>query len=179
MCAKWRRSYNSAVFCFACGKQLPDDAAFCLSCGKAIPKAAAKSPEPLPSVPAVEREKRGFPLWFLFSAVGVVLAIALAQAVIGPKPKPQPAHEPYMPDIILTPMSDAIVSGAVTVPAGQHLDFRFDVDPSTMRDAHVVGHFLYTGGLRNDIEVVLAEEKEFGKWIDGQVANVFARHTAG
>jgi hypothetical protein len=102
--------------------------------------------------------------------------VAIIAAVIRPKPNlpsTKPPHEPYMPDIILTPTTDKIVSGAMTVPAGRHLDFRFDVDPSTMRDARMVGHFLCAGGTGNDIEAVLAEEKEFGKWIDGQVAKVY------
>ena len=51
-----------------------------------------------------------------------------------------------------------------------------------MRDIHVTGHFLALGGSRNDIEVLLSEEKEFGKWMDGQRAKVYyqsGRATSG
>jgi hypothetical protein len=159
------------MFCFACGKQLPEEAAFCLSCGVAMPSAVTgkgtQKPvlAPLPA-PGTRNSHRGAVV-----GAGVVLLVLVAGTVISTRSKKGTLG--YAPDVILTPMTDRIVSGAVTVPAGGHLDFRFDVDPSSMRDARVVGHFLCTGGAGNDIVAVLAEEKEFAKWIDGQVANVY------
>jgi hypothetical protein len=156
------------MFCYACGRQLPDDAAFCQSCGKAVPSAAAA--KSASSDQAAQPARRRFPL---FTVIAGVAGLVLVVAIIGTaSQKPRPPL-PYMPSITLTPTTDRVVSGSITVPAGRHLDFRFDVDPSTMRDARMVGHFLCIGGAGNDIVAVLAEEKEFGKWIDGQVANVY------
>jgi len=42
-----------------------------------------------------------------------------------------------------------------------------------MRDIHSTGHFLALGGQGNDIDVVLADETEFGKWMDKQSAKVY------
>jgi hypothetical protein len=101
----------------------------------------------------------------------VVFLAAIAGLLIYSRPKQDTLG--YAPSITLAPMTERIVSGPFTVPAGRHVDFRFNIDPASMRNAHVVGHFLCTGGMGNDIVVVLAEEREFGKWIDGHVANVY------
>ena len=51
-----------------------------------------------------------------------------------------------------------------------------------MRDVRITGHFLALGGQNNDIEAFLADEKEFGKWMDGQPSKAFyqsGRTTSG
>jgi len=166
------------MFCFACGKQLPDDAAFCLGCGTAMPSGTTdkrQRPAPGPGKEAkAQKPSRGWIVGLVVLVVAVVLVVLLVAVAAGVIPtKSKEDALGYAPSITLTPASDRIVSGAFTVPATRHLDFRFDVDPAAMRDAHVIGHFLCTGGRGNDIMVVLAEEKEFGKWIDGQVAQVY------
>jgi len=50
-------------------------------------------------------------------------------------------------------------------------DYRIPV--KDMRDIHSTGHFLALGGQGNDIDVVLADETEFGKWMDKQSAKVY------
>ncbi len=64
--------------------------------------------------------------------------------------------------------------------AGKILFYRIPI--KDMRDVRVSGHFLALGGSGNDIEVFLAEEKEFGKWLDGQPSKAYyqsGRTTAG
>jgi uncharacterized membrane protein YvbJ len=60
------------MFCYSCGKQLPDDAAFCLSCGKAVPSAMPVKDGP--SDQAAQPARRLFPLLSVIATVvGLVL----------------------------------------------------------------------------------------------------------
>jgi hypothetical protein len=88
--------------------------------------------------------------------------------------------EPYAPSIFETKHTEKIGSGQFVVNAGKVFYYRIPV--KDMRNIHITGHFLALGGQGNDIDVVLAEEKEFGLWMDGQQAKVYyqsGRATSG
>jgi len=90
------------------------------------------------------------------------------------------ASESHAPSVIVTPHAEVIASGPITVGAGKVFYYR--IPTTDFRDIRVKGHFLALGGQGNDIEAVLAEEKEFGKWMDGQPCKVYyqsGRTTSG
>jgi hypothetical protein len=79
--------------------------------------------------------------------------------------------EDYAPSVIVSKHTEKIGTGHIVVNARKVFYYKLPI--KDMRDIHVTGHFLALGGLGNDIDVVLAEEKEFGKWMDGQPAKVY------
>jgi len=81
------------------------------------------------------------------------------------------SNEPYPPSAIVTKHAEKIASGQVIVNAGKIVFYKISI--KDMRDAHVTGHFLALGRSGNDIAVFLAEEKEFGKWQDGQPSTMY------
>jgi hypothetical protein len=110
-----------------------------------------------------------------------VAVLALAVIVLIARSTSQRSRdEPHAPSVLVTPHSQAIVSGPIVVSAGRVLYYR--IPTPAYRDIHVKGHFLALGGQGNDIEAVLAEETEFGKWMDGQPCKAFyqsGRATSG
>lgn len=68
-------------FCKSCGTQLIDDAKFCGSCGAKTLEVEASPPNTVPQAPK-ETKPRTPPKKLLFSAVAVVLVIALGAAIL-------------------------------------------------------------------------------------------------
>ena len=68
-------------FCKSCGTQLIDDAKFCGSCGAKTQEAEAAPPNTVPQAPK-ETKPRTPPKKLLFSAVAVVLVIALGAVIL-------------------------------------------------------------------------------------------------
>lgn len=90
------------------------------------------------------------------------------------------AGEPYAPSVIATKHTEKIGTGQFVVAAGKVFYFRIPI--SDVRDIRIAGHFLALGGQGNDIDVVLADETNFGMWMDGQQAKVYyqsGRATSG
>jgi hypothetical protein len=80
------------------------------------------------------------------------------------------SNEPYAPSVIVTKHAERIVSGQVTVGAGKIVFYKIPIQ--NMHDARVTGHFVAYGGSGNDIGTFIAEEKEFGEWLDGRPSKV-------
>ena len=92
----------------------------------------------------------------------------------------QRASEPYAPSVIATKHTEKIGSSTFVVAAGKVFYFRIPIND--VRDIRIAGHFLALGGQGNDIDVVLADEPNFGLWMDGQQAKVYyqsGRATSG
>ena len=79
--------------------------------------------------------------------------------------------EPSAPSVIESRHVVKIGTTQFAVNAGKVLYYRIPI--KDMRNIHITGHFLALGGFGNDIDVVLAEETEFGKWMDKQPAKVY------
>jgi hypothetical protein len=130
--------------------------------------AAAPSPpvvEPPRETPKIEKKKSSTGLLLLLIIPAIIAIVWIAQ---NSKSK---SSEPYAPSVIATPHTQVIASGSVVVNAGKVLYYRIPV--KDMRDIHITGHFLALGGQGNDIDVVLADETDFGKWMDRQPAKVY------
>jgi hypothetical protein len=90
------------------------------------------------------------------------------------------ASEPYAPSVVESKHTEKIGAGQFVVKAGKVFYYR--IPTKNMRNIHITGHFLALGGRGNDIDVVLAGEKEFGQWMGGQQAKVYyqsGRATSG
>jgi hypothetical protein len=87
----------------------------------------------------------------------------------------------YAPSVIATKHTQQIVSGSVVASADKVLYYRIPITEH-MRDVRITGHFLALGGQNNDIEAFLADEEDFGKWMDRQPFKAFyqsGRTTSG
>lgn len=65
------------------------------------------------------------------------------------------------------PAVQKLVLGRAQIRAGKFFYVPFRVD-SAMEGAEIVGTFHTAGGYDKKVQVVIAEQKQFGKWIDGQ-----------
>jgi hypothetical protein len=152
------------MFCPSCGKEIAETSVFCLHCGKAVGAGGQQKPA----------EQKSKVLVGVLVGLVVVLAVVVGTVMISnetrkttPGPFPTPPREP-----VLRPVSERLTSGQLTVRAGKYVFIKFKVDPTIMRDAHVVGSFHASGGSGNDIQAVIAEEDEFENWINGHEAHV-------
>lgn len=70
---------------------------------------------------------------------------------------------------ITTPVAQNVYSGQLKVAAIQCRYWNLTITP-TMLNAHLIGSFQASGGLGNDIEVLIAEQAEFQNWLNGHPA---------
>jgi hypothetical protein len=120
----------------------------------------AAPPQAAPKPIKGAKNRKGFLLLLIIPAVVAALWIVRSSA----------SNEPYAPSVFATKHAEKIVSGQVSVGAGKMVFYKISIQD--MHDARVTGHFVAYGGLGNDIDVFIAEEKEFGKWLDGQPSKV-------
>jgi hypothetical protein len=109
-----------------------------------------------------------------------VIIGAIAALVFIARSSMQKASEPYAPSVIATKHTEKIGTGQFVVAAGKVFYYRIPIND--VRDIRIVGHFLALGGQGNDIDVVLADETNFGLWMDRQPAKVYyqsGRATSG
>jgi hypothetical protein len=107
--------------------------------------------------------------------IGIAIAIfhGIAQSLIK-------NSQPYAPSVIATKHTEKIGTSQFVVAAGKVLYYRIPIND--VRDIRITGHFLALGGQGNDINVVLADEPNFGLWMDRQPAKVYyqsGRATSG
>ncbi len=110
----------------------------------------------------------------------VIIGAIVATVFIARSSKPTASEEPYAPSVIATKHTEKIGSSTFVVAAGKVFYFRIPIND--VRDIRIAGHFLALGGQGNDIDVVLADEPNFGLWMDGQQAKVYyqsGRATSG
>jgi predicted nucleic acid-binding Zn ribbon protein len=146
------------MFCSKCGKELPEGSEFCSKCGRAL------------NTTATAKKKSHVGSTVLGIALCALLLIGLISYLshktlssLSPSPAPAP---------VLVPGSTNLFTGQIIVRAGGYVKSTFTVEPG-MQNFHVAGHFTASGGVGNDIQVVLAEESEFQNWINGHQAKVF------
>jgi len=154
------------MFCISCGKELPDTASFCLHCGKPLPP---KTPEK-GNLGTPESSSKNNPL-SARTIGGVVILGFLLLALYNIFNSRQSANPSTAPSL-LRPFSQKLVNENVEVAAGSLRYWTFRVEQAGLVNAHVVGTFKASGGLGNDIQVVLAEETEFQNWLNGHSASV-------
>jgi hypothetical protein len=133
------------------------------------------------------RTKYSWLLGVCIVAVIITLLLISLNARRGSDPAPgsvaraASSAAPRAPSIRYVPVTQKIASGQVAVRAHGYVLYRIEVQPS-MRAARVSGSFNASGGIGNDVAVVIATEPEFANWINGHQANVFyatGRKTTG
>ena len=76
------------------------------------------------------------------------------------------------PTSALRPYSQKLFANELTVKPAQYYYQTFTVGNNTLVSPHVVGSFHATGGIGNDIQVVVAEKGEFENWVNGHQARL-------
>jgi hypothetical protein len=156
------------MFCLHCGKEVPDQSTFCLACGKPVriePTAGARS----------ERRRSGDDdasngdgwqagriLLGLFVAAGIVWILFVSRGHTSDSTGVQ------QPSSVLRPFSQKLVSGETRVDPAQYRYWTFTVGHAVV-SPYVTGSFHASGGIGNDIQVVLAEKGEFENWANGRM----------
>lgn len=69
------------------------------------------------------------------------------------------------------PETRHIVSPLTEVRPGHIASWNLHVDPKTMRNYRLQGHFSVSGGAGNDIAAILCTEEEFANWSNGHQAH--------
>jgi hypothetical protein len=158
------------MFCPKCGKELPEESQFCLKCGYAIAGGKPGAASARPAKPSRTL------LWILLAIAAVVCVWAITQLSdhssrsLPPIASSAPLYTPPAP--VLVPATQNLFTGQITVKPGGYVTNTFTVQPG-MLNFHVVGQFSASGGLGNDIQVVLADPNQFQDWINGHQATVF------
>ena len=65
------------------------------------------------------------------------------------------------------PATDSLVSGSISVGVAERKEFRIIVDADKMKNVKIEGHFVASGGKKNDIEVFIFDEDSFTNWKNG------------
>jgi hypothetical protein len=159
------------MFCPKCGKELPDESEFCLKCGHSIASNA------LPTTSSRPAKSSHPALWVLLGILALVCVWAVAEYLVHqnvPNASSAAASPPplFSPAPVLVPATQNLFSGQITVKRDSCVTNTFTVEPG-MLNFHVVGQFNASGGVGNDIQVVLADSNEFQNWINGHEAKVF------
>jgi hypothetical protein len=141
------------------------------------PTVAPPTTSPVVEPPKIpKRDGGGKTLAIILVIIGAIVATIL----IARSSTPRASEEPYAPSVIATKHTEKIGSSMFVVAPGKVFYFRIPIND--VRDIRIAGHFLALGGQGNDVDVVLADEPNFGLWMDGQQAKVYyqsGRATSG
>lgn len=74
-----------------------------------------------------------------------------------------------VPKTRYVPVSQKIASGQIVIRRNGTVQYRLTIPPDAV-DATVTGSFNASGGLRNDIKAVIADEMNFTNWVNGHPA---------
>src|ERR1700683_4224701 len=157
------------MFCPKCGKELPDDSQFCLKCGQ--PTTAAASVPKAKSRVTTSHILGGITIG-IFLAIAIWFFMIRLSGMPGSNSSSPVSFISSPPAPVLVPATQNLFTGQITVKPGEYVTNTFNVEPG-MLNFHVDGQFSASGGLGNDIQVVLADPNQFQDWINGHQATVF------
>jgi hypothetical protein len=163
------------MYCPKCGMEQPNDSQFCRNCGQGqsvastsgSAAAAAVAPARISPPSSRPRPQSNAEKWVLVLALVAICIVgakvyldSLAHQSLAAQPAPPLLHKVSIP------------TRAFTVSALAANNFTFPV-PAGAVDVSMKGHFAATGGLGNDIEVVVVSEDEFVNWRNGHPSKAF------
>lgn len=150
------------MFCSQCGKEIADDSQFCSKCGRAVSAT-------IPTQAA--RPDRQVTTWTW--VLVLLLAILGGWALINVSSHTANGQAPVqLPSIIAFPRTQVLVNTSMTVKALGYSYYKFVV-PSGSRKVSVDGHFSATGGMGNDVEVLILGEDEFVNFQNGHNTSTY------
>jgi hypothetical protein len=142
------------MFCSKCGKELPDDSQFCAKCGHAVTPPTSNVPAP------TQRSRPAHPIVWVLVAIFLGLAILWAWFPKDTSTNGSASRVPAISQRVQLPHTDIITDTAITVRANAYVYYRFLVPPGAT-NISVDGHFTATGGMGNDVEVLILSEDSF------------------
>ena len=98
----------------------------------------------------------------LFVVLGLILLSVIGCSGGGGCQR-SPGTVPQQPTSVLVPQSQNLVNGMITVPTSSYYDQSFSVT-SSMQNARIIGSFEASGGLANDISVIIMDDMSFINW---------------
>jgi len=102
----------------------------------------------------------------LFVVFGLILLSVIGCSEEDGGRQGSPGTVPRQPTPVLVPQSQNLVNGIITVPASGYYDQPFSVI-SSMQNARIIGSFEASGGLANDISVLIMDDMSFINWANG------------
>jgi hypothetical protein len=159
------------MFCLHCGKEVPDQSTFCLACGKPVrvePTAGARS-ERHRSADGDAGDGDGWHAGRIL--LGLLLAAGIVWILFVSRGHTSDSTGVQQPSSVLRPFSQKLVNGETRVEPAQYRYWTFTVGHAVV-SPHVTGTFHASGGIGNDIQVVLAEKGEFENWANGHQARL-------
>lgn len=170
------------MFCPKCGMESTDDSQFCRKCGSGLLT-------PTTAVPLQIKQPVVRPLFVVVLLLGLVILgwmwdHASHQQAARSVPKTaierdnaniadfygKQGNEPVQPSPQLRTVN--IGRGALSV-AAMHLSFYMLAVPAGAHNVRVQGHFQASGGIGNDIEVLLLKDEQFTNWKNGHTTPTY------
>jgi hypothetical protein len=158
--------------CPYCAEPIREEAKICRFCNRDVQSGNLSRPEVVASntrtlVPSTPRHAAARFIWkFVYWTVVVLGVVFLAAYFWG-----RSSSNSTTGFHLTRPVSITVRTGQFLVKAGQYSYSKVTVT-SKMLNAHLVGSFQASGGMGNDIQVVVADGMEFQNWVNGHPARL-------
>jgi hypothetical protein len=158
-------------YCPKCGKEIQADVAFCPYCGQDLRVTPSQLKSVSPSTPSPQtygHSKSNRTRNIVIGVVVLIVIITIVFALIGSGAGNIFSSSTYTP----TRHTVTLLSGSVAVNALSYSYVQFDV-PSGATDVTVIGNFVASGGMGNDIKVYIMSSTDFVNWKNGHQASAY------
>jgi predicted nucleic acid-binding Zn ribbon protein len=147
------------MICPTCSKEIPNGSLFCNLCGK-------------PTQSENSQQNTAKMLFMLCLGLGVAtMGIAFYLRSAGVKNSPSPTSvQSVQAAPALVQVSKNLVEGQLLVRNHSDIRYKLEIDTTKMLNPVVSGSFQASGGVGNDIRVVLVDEDSFVNWSNGHQA---------
>jgi hypothetical protein len=157
------------VFCSKCGIETPDDSQFCRKCGQAVGPPATSST--VATAPVIVKPKQKL-VRTPFVIAGLLFVSLLIYGFYA-STKSSGNHAASSVDLLTKQQRTTTISNpALSINALSFNYFKLDV-PSGATSVLLHGNFTASGGVGNDVEVLLLPENDFVNWKNGHAAKTY------
>ena len=156
------------MFCPKCGTETPDDSQFCRKCGRSLTVAPTPIAVPPLSPQQVKPKRKLVRAPFLIAGISAIFFLIgyLSTQLTTKNPNASAIDKLTKQEHTLTATSPALVVNPLSFYC-----YRFDI-PQGASGVMMRGDFTASGGLGNDIEVLLLSETDLTNWRNGHAASM-------